>query len=655
MDKKIAKILVGLPLEGPFDYRIPAKVARDIQIGCRVWVQFGFRKLVGYVVGFSSSSKFKKVKPVISLIDCQPVLGTDMLKLTKDFAEYYCCTWSEAIEASLPEGLRKGRAVSALIKDIETAPNKNQFSGIIIHDFFQYKYWDLIIERIKDVLKENRNILFLVPDAATLKNREELIRKSFPVNPVRNKFSNGADGGFKPPSVLSGNDHRFKSVAFSNGVNITVLERKKGVKAQLEEWQKIKNGQADIVLGTRSAIFAPLTNLGLIIVEDEDNSAYKQEQGPFYHAREVAIMRSRQERIQLILTSQTPSLEAMHLIKSLKFKLIKLEPETALSKTQIVDLSRYHRKKDRAAIFSLPLLDSLQQAVNKDEKVILFINRKGFSTFLHCKKCGFSLKCPRCNVGLTFHYDQHKLVCRYCQYKTEPIELCPQCNSDYIRYFGMGTERIESEVHRLFPQKKILRLDSEKKIRPDNFDILIATQMIFKSPESIRADLVAALQIDTALNRLDFRAAEKTFSFLVRLLKTAKQRFIIQTHNAEHYAIQAARQADFASFYKQEMKFRRSLGFPPFCHFVSVGLRGRSEDRVKAIAILFAESLMKYKPKAVFIFESQPDIPAKLRGNYRWHILLKGKNIKAINQLIRKGIKKIKKKSGIIISVNVDA
>jgi len=616
MDKKIAKILVGLPLEGPFDYKIPPKIAKDIQIGCRVWVQFGFRKLVGYVVDFSPASKFKKIRPIISLVDRQPVLSQNMLRFTKDFAEYYCCTWSEAIETSLPVGIRKGRAVS-LNKNAETALPSAQFNACLIHDFLKEKYWELIAERIKNTLKEKSSVLFLVPDAITLKNTEELIRRSF-------------------------------------NCRFTVLDRKKGAKVQLLEWQKIKNGEIDIVLGTRSAVFAPLVNLGLIIVEDEDSSIYKQEQGPFYHGREAAIMRCRLEKIPLVLTSQTPSLEAVHLIQSSKFKLIRPESKTVLPKAQIVDLSLYRRKKDRLAIFSLPLLDILQQTLGKAGKTILFINRKGFSTAMRCKKCGFSLKCPRCNVSLTFHYDQHKLICRYCHYKTEPVELCPQCNSDYIRYFGMGTEKIESEAHRIFPTKKIMRLDSEKKNIPANFDLLIATQKILNIPAPPMAEVVAVLQIDATLNRLDFRAAEKTFFLLVSLLKLAKDKLVIQTHNREHYAIQTASNADFDSFYKKELRLRRSLGFPPFSHFVSIGLRGRSEEKVKIAANSLSEVLNKLKSKSIEIFETQPDIPAKLRGNFRCCILLKGRKIAELNRLIKKGIKDFKKKSGIIISVNVD-
>lgn len=617
MDKKIAKILVGLPLEGPFDYRVSTEIKKDIRIGCRVWVQFGFRKMVGYVVGFSDVSRFKEIKPVLFLIDQVPVLDKNMLKLTRDFAEYYCCSWAEAIETSLPEAIRKGRAVSLIGKNRETAKN-NQFPATLIHDFYQDRYWDLLCAEIGNTLKEGKGVLYLVPEKTYLQRKRELLKQLFPDSQT------------------------------------AVLDKGKGIREKLEEWRKIKDGEVDIVLGTRSAVFTPLPHLGLIIVEEEDHPAYKQEQGPFYHCREVAMMRSRQEKLRLILTSRTPSLEAVYLTKSKGFELIRPATKTILPRAQIIDLQHYPRRKDTSSVISLPLQDSLQQATAKGERAILFINRKGFSTFLRCKKCGFSLKCPRCNVGLTYHYDKNKLVCRYCHFRTEPLEMCPQCNSDYIRYLGVGTERIESEAHRLFPQAKILRLDSDRKIKPDNFSILIATQIILKEPLSVSADLVAALQIDTALNRLDFRAAEKTFSILVRLLSLAKQKFIIQTHNPQHYSIQAAASADFEMFYKQELKVRRSLGFPPFRHFISVMLRGKSEERVKSAAVYLAEILNKTKPKSIDLFEAQPDIPAKLRGNYRWCILLKGRNVKSLNHLIRSGIKKFKKKSGIIISVNVD-
>jgi len=618
MNKKIAKILVGLPLEGPFDYRIPSRMNRYIQVGCRVWVQFGFRKVVGYIIGFSEQSKFRHLKPILSFIDRQPILDNDMLKLTKEFAEYYFCSWAEAIETSLPEAVRKGRVISHISKNIETAHTKSKFQGYLVHDFYLDKVRDILQGHIEGSLKKKKSIIFLVPESGYLKGRLDWMQKTF-------------------------------------SARIAAWDRKKGVKIQTDEWERIKNGAVDIVLGTRSAIFAPLANLGLIIMEEEDNPAYKQEQGPFYHAREVAIMRSRQKGLQLILTSPTPSLEAIQLTKTAGFKLIRPEFKNLLPRTQLIDLSLYPRRRDRPSAFSLPLMEALQQTISNNGRAIIFINRKGFSTFLRCKKCGFSLKCPRCNVSLTFHYDKNKLICRYCQYRTEPLDLCPQCESDYIRYSGAGTEKIESEIHRLFPQKKILRLDSEKNIKPDNFDILIATQIILKESASLSADLVAVLQVDNSLNRLDFRAAEKTFAILARLLKLAKQRLIIQTHNREHYAIKSAVTADFDSFYKEELKFRRGLGFPPFRHFVLIGLRGKSEERVKASAITLAKDLEKYKSRVVEIFEPQPDIPAKLRGNYRWCVLLKAKKIEDIHRLIQKTRREFKKKSGIIISINVDA
>jgi len=628
MGNKIAKVVVGLPLEGPFDYLVPRKISKDIQVGCRVWVQFGFRRLVGYVVGFSASSKFKKLRPVISLIDEQPVLSEGMLRFAREFAKYYFCSWAEAIEAMLPLGIRKGKE-AAINKDLNASKEKGKFQGYLVHNFYPVrksnlsngvypdKYQEVISGYIRDSLKKEKGVLFLVPEESYLKTKGEWLKENFKVR-------------------------------------ISVRDRKKAEKSQTEEWCRIRNGEVAIVLGTRSAVFAPMPRLGLVIVEEEDHSAYKQEQGPFYNTRDVALMRCQNEGAELVLTSPTPSLEAIYFTKAKGFKLIKVMTSNTLPQVQTVDLTHYQRRKERSNIFSYPLQDGLTQAVSNKEKVILFINRKGFSVFMRCKKCGFSLKCPRCNVGLTFHYDKNKLTCRYCNYKTEPLELCPQCDADYIRYLGAGDEKVESEVHRLFPQKKIFRIDSEKKARPGDFDILIATQAILKEPSAFSADLVAALQIDQMLNRLDFRSAEKTFAILLRLLRITRKKLILQTHNPQHYSIQAAAKADFEKFYKQELKFRRGLNFPPFCHFVAVGLRGKTEERVKTAALSVSEALNKIKPKSIEIFEAQPDMPAKLRGNYRWSILLKGKNIKAVNKLIRKAIKGCQRKSGIIISVNVD-
>lgn len=611
----IAKVIVGLPLDTAFDYSVPKRLEGEIVVGSRVWVNFGFRRMVGYVVAISQRSKIRKLKPVIALIDKQPILDKSFFELARQCAQYYCCSWGQAVEAGLPQAIRMGRPVG-LSSILPPVGLPEKFSATLIHYLDERSYWDEICRRIGERLALRQNILYLLPHREYLRYRLQ--------------------------SLTS----HFKAAC-------AVWDSAAGDKKQLKEWERIKNGEAKIVLGARSAVFAPLPNPGLLILEEEDSSLYKQEQGPFYHAREVALMRAKIQGLELILSSRTPSLEAMQLIKTQKFSFKRIPANRVLPKTQVINPSNY-RLQDRRSLFSLPLQEILSRALAQNKRVILFINRKGFSTATRCPSCGFSQKCPRCDINLTYHYDRNKLVCRYCNFSAEPVELCPQCQSGYLRYSGAGAEKLESEAHRIFPQAKILRWESGKKAPSADFNLLIATQIILSRPDCVEAEVVAVLQVDSLLNRMDFRAGEKTFAVLTRLMALAKEQVVLQSHNEEHYSLRLALQNDFDKFYQQEMQLRRALGFPPFKHFVAVQIRGKSEARVREAGEDLFKNFCRSRPKSVKVFPSQPDTPAKLRGNFRGLILLKGKDLKKINGIIRKSLKAAGRKSGIIISVNVD-
>ncbi len=618
MSKRIAKVVVGLPIDYSFDYLIPEKFIGKVKVGCRVWVPFTNKKLVGYVIDLVEESRFKKIKSIISLIDDEPILGKIDLRFLKDFSEYYCCSLSEAIETSLPPVL-KGGAALALKRNSGNKKERNISQVLLIHDIAD-KRWEIFCKRIQNCLNLDGGVIFLVPEISCIAPALKKFKEYFPQE------------------------------------DISVFNRQQKKSLQIIEWQKAKDGNSKIVIGTRSAIFAHLKSLELIIIDEEDSSSYKQEQMPFYHARDVALMRLRATNASLILASATPSLEAYQLVKKNKFEFITSDDSRKKSEVSVIDMTRFsyeHRRKN--TILSFPLEDSIRRVLSENGKVILFINRKGFSNVVRCRKCKFTLKCKRCNVSLTYHFDKKKLICRFCNYKIDPPELCPECRESYMRYSGMGTEKLESEISRLFPDKKILRIDRETGVKNDKFDILIATQIILKSYSLVSADLVGVVGIDYSLNRMDFRAAEKTFSLLVKLSLLANRKTIVQTYNSSHYSVFSAAQRDFPNFYKQELSMRRSLGFPPFGHFISLMLRGKTLDSVKNLSFFLFENLNKAnKTKGMEISEPAPDIPDKLRGSFRWHILLKGKGVKKINSLIKKCLNKLKKKSGIIISINVD-
>lgn len=615
MKNRVAQVVVGLPVEGPFDYLIPSSRQDKLAVGSRVFVPFGKRKLVGFVVGLKPKSSYPRLKTIFSVIDNIPVISSNILKLAKVISQDYGCSWGEAIEITLPMLLRKGRKIDFLLSENSESIPIETPEHILAHDPTCQKRWPLIIENIKKSLGRDQGVIVLVPEIVLI------------------------------ASILE----RLKSEIAED---IVVLDKKLTAKKELEEWGKIKEGKARLVVGARSAVFAPVKNLGLIVILEEDHPAFKQEQSPYYHTRDVSFFRSTIDRCRVLCISTVPSAEIWHLASKKKMQLISFEAQQGAS-VQLVDMSDYQWKK--SSMLSFPLRDSMQKTLETGGKAILFLNRKGFSTRTRCSQCGYTLQCKRCDSNLVYLYHQKKMVCRHCPYTMLPPTLCPQCRGSYLRYTGMGTEKLESEVARLFPQARVARYDREIHTAPENFQILIATQAVLHLQEKLRVDLIGILQVDSELNRYDFRSAQRTLSLLTQLKNLSRGKLIIQTILPENYCLKAAVKGNFRKFYREEIKFRRQTGFPPFQNLLAVFLRAVKEDVAYNGAQEFYQQIQaNNKGKAVEISEPQSDVVPKLRDKYRFTIMLKGQSKKAMLSLIRKALKSFKKKSGMIIGINVD-
>jgi primosomal protein N' (replication factor Y) len=620
MKRRIAQVVFNLPIKTRFDYLVPEKFATKIDIGSRVLAPFANIKKIGYVELLKEKSKFRKLRSIISLIDAQPIIEKEFIELLRIVSNYYCCSLGEMIETSLPASVKKSKRISIIKpKDLPTKDIKGTFQVSVLYDLDKQRKWKIYFRKIKNVIYESKSVIFLVPE----------------INYIKNIYD------------------KFKDI-FKN--NIAILHGKQSRQKALQEWIRIKEGRANIVIGVISAIFAPVRNLGLIIIEDEDSYTYKQNQSPHYHAREVALIRAKKAKASVILSSQTISVESYLEVKRKKYKLIKFGKKNRMRpEIQILDM-KYERlrHKKKNLILSALLEKEIYTTLSLGGKIMLFLNRKGFSTYIYCRSCGYTLKCPRCNVSLTYHYERKFLRCRFCNHRTEVISICPNCQASYMRYFGSGTEKLESEMHRLFPQAKIKRWDEISKISKLDYDILISTQIGLRQ-ENISVDLLGVLRPELSLNRIDFRAAEKTFSLLYRLSKLTKTKMIIQTNNPDHYSIQSIYKDNPNYFYKQELEYRKELDFPPFKHLVQIILRGKRQQRVKSVSkSLFEELKLLNKKKDIEIFEPIPSIPSKLRGNFYWNILLKASSVKNICFLIREPVLKYKNKSGVITTVNVD-
>jgi len=613
-----AKIQLGLPLEGPFDYLVPEELKNEIAVGARVEVPFArVRKTVGYVVGLSKKSSVKRVRPISRIIDSTPILDNNMLEFTKQMSRYYCCSWGQVIDASLPGPLRSGRSLrNDFTPTSGTAVSDTGRHGItLIHDPKGEKKWLLYVEKIKNTLSGGKSAILLLPDISEAQKAMNLLT----------------------PGI---------------GVKVFLLNREE--KEEWLIWQEIKATDTCLVIGTRSSIFAPVNKLGLIIVDEEQDQTYKQEQVPHYHCREAAILRCVIYGADLCLGSTSPSLEAMSLVKNHKAQYIVFPLEGPFPEIKIIGSGYGYKTYKEKSIFSRPLADAIFSTLANSGKILLFLNRKGFSTMTFCHNCGKVLKCPRCNVNLVYYYKENKLHCHFCSFSMDAPLICPSCNSGYIRYSGIGTEKIESETSRMFPSAKIKVVENSMEIKNiQDVDIVISTQAIIRQIEH-KFDLVGVLSIDNSLNRVDFRASEKTFFILAGLYRITSAKMVIQTRLGNHHCFKGLDHPSRASFYEEEMRQRKQLDFPPYTHFALVRIRGINEDRVKDAANqVSAELKVRSEKKPIKIVSVCASQPPKKRGKFYWQVMLRAGDPMKISNFLKNTLKDFSY-SGIIITVDID-
>jgi primosomal protein N' (replication factor Y) len=609
-----AKIVPGLAVSGPFDYIVPDELAQKISVGCRVKVNFSNRIITGYVVGLARRSKITNLKNILDLIDTIPVLDKRMLGLTRELSNYYVCSWGEAIETALPEGIRKGKPV--YIKDsVKNTGPVIYTTAMLLHDLDGRVRWEIYLTQIKAALENRQSAVIILPDIEAVFRTEKIIEEQL-------------------------------------GCNHVLLYRKQP--KEIETWEKIKDGHIELVIGTRSAVFAPLANLGLIIIDEEHNPVYKQDQVPHYHAREVALMRSKIEGIKIILGSASPTLESILSArkKQIDYRLlprIKKLPEIKILKMRNLPVLD---KKNRL-ILSRYLSDDILATITSKGKVLMFINRRGFATFTYCHSCGKALACPRCNINLVFHFEGRLLVCHRCNFTMPLPDICPNCNAGYIKYSGLGTEKVESELARIFPQARIKIVKSATQLDLKEADIFISTESIIGKID-YNFELIAVLSIDSSLSRIDFRAPEKAFFLLSGLSRLTENKIIIQTNLSHHYVFKAIENNQPEVFFDQELKQRKQLSLPPFTHTCLIKLRGKVESKVKDASLtLFNKLIEVNKNKSIKIIAHICGQPYRLRGNFYWLILLKGSSALKISKFLKIYLKDYRH-SGIIVTVDMD-
>lgn len=441
---------------------------------------------------------------------------------------------------------------------------------------------------------------------------------------------------------------------------ISVLHSKLSVGERHDSWERIETGEARIVIGARSAIFAPVQNLGIIIIDEEHDSSYKSEMSPRYNAKEVATEIARYSKIPLLLGSATPDIKTFYEAQNGKIELLRLTKranKSNLPNVQIVDLRQELANGNRTMI-SFKLHKLIEENLKNKKQTILFLNRRGFSTFIMCRDCGYVAKCKNCNISLTYHKKDGKLKCHYCGYEEPLITICPNCGSKKIRHFGSGTQKLELEINKMFPKASTIRMDIDtvtkknsheeilRKFNEEKIDILIGTQMIVKGHHFPDVTLVGVVSADGSLNIDDYRASERTFDLLVQVAGRAGREHlpgnvIIQTYNPDNYSVQYAKKQNYEEFYNVEIKLRKQLRYPPFCDIIMFGISGEQEEIVSKTANeLFTNLDKKIKEENISANLLKP-LPApidRIKNRFRWRIIMKtnisDKLIEIINECL---------------------
>ncbi|MBP9988464.1 MAG: primosomal protein N' [Ruminococcus sp.] len=445
------------------------------------------------------------------------------------------------------------------------------------------------------------------------------------------------------------------------GKNIAVFHSALSAGQRTDEWKRVKNGEVKIVIGTRSAVFAPLENIGMIIIDEEHEHTYKSEQTPRYNAKDVARFRCAYHKSVLVLASATPSVETFANAQSGRYTLNKLSKRfsnAVLPDVRIVDM--YTDALSNSTYFSQELAERIEQNLNDGKQSILLINRRGYNTFAACKACGYVFTCPSCSISMTYHHANNRLMCHYCGYSQPFSDICPECGSHEVRYSGAGTQKIEDELSNLFPQARVLRMDAdstmtrnshEKKLNSfadGEYDILLGTQMVAKGLDFENVTLVGVINADQQLNNDDFRSQERTFDLLTQVVGRAgrgkyKGTAVIQTFNPENEVIEIASRQDYEAFYKTEISMRKMLIYPPYCDICLIGFVGTNEAKVKAASEKFFDFIKEklkfdYKEQKIIALGPMSARISKISNKFRYRLILKCKNGKLFRKMIGEAI-----------------
>lgn len=726
---KVVELLIEYTnhsLDRPFSYVYFGN--KPVDKGYRVLVTFNKRTLVGYVLNVKESEKTKKeleeelgfkILEIIDVLDEKPLLDDDLLSLADALTEYYLSPKISVLQTMLPPSLKPARSSLGkpkiafdkyleVIDDNEEGLTAKQIEilrlikkekNVLKKEFKSQSVVDKLLDngRIKIVEVEKRRTK--IPEFKIEKPKTLTEDQSRVLNEIHSSLDSiflleGVTGSGKTEVYLALSEKVLSEgktvlmlvpeIALTPMMMEYFLKRFHGEVAILhsqltpaekyDEYRKIASGECKVVVGARSAIFAPLKNIGLIVLDEEHTESYKQDTAPFYHARDVAIMRSKMSGAKVVFGSATPSLESRARAEKGHYHLLFLTKrinEQKLPETIITNLLDYRNIDRTSSIFSLTLREEIKKVLERKEQAILLINRRGFSTSISCRKCGHVFKCPSCEIALTYHKEDNMLKCHHCNYVELMPTICPECQSNYFIKTGFGTERIAEEIHRLFPEAKTLRLDSDsakvrmkiqkivEDFRNKKADILIGTQMIAKGHDFKDVTLVGVVLADIGLSTPSFRSSERVFELITQAIGRSgrsdkKGKAIIQTYSPSHYAITMAARQNYELFYAYEMKMRKLQNYPPYCFLASMTISSKNEEKAVETAFQIVGQLKsKLLDKADILGPTSPFIPYE-NNVYKRVILIKYRNVSVVKKTLKQIIDTLKGKSQITLSVNID-
>ena len=733
-EQRVATVVFAEGAPGEFDYLIPAELDDQVCVGKRMRVPLGRgnRTTVGYCVGVESKKTSRKLKAIQSVLDRDALITPKMLQLTRWIADEYLCSFGKVLETVVPAAVR-GQAgtyvatflsvstkVAARLTQLKLPPKQFAIIQMLASSSApipQPKLLQrvgctsaplksLIGKGLVEVEKRRVARMDLEDESSGGEDEIELnddqrravnhVTKTLRESRFENIVLWGVTGSGKTevyirvirevisfgrqaivlvpeisltPQTVRRFRSRFNSVAVLHS-HLTPSERN-------WHWQRIARGEVQVVVGARSAVFAPTPNLGLIVLDEEHDNSFKQDSLPRYHARDVAIRRAETDNVPLILGSATPSLASWHATQTGKATLIEMPKrvlDLPLPSVSTIDLrTEFENRYTRGAI-SRPLVNAIKEALSGGGQVILLLNRRGFSTHIQCPACGGVVRCKECDIALTHHRENNNVICHYCDYQTMAPVRCPECAFEGIRYGGLGTQRLEAEVKSRFADATCLRMDSDtmkkrgshqealSKFREGEVQILLGTQMIAKGLDFPNVTLVGVINADTGLHLPDFRAAERTFQLVTQVAgRTGRGdrggHVMVQTFSPDHYAIACASKHDYAKFVEAESEIRIALNYPPFGSMVRIIFRGESEVRTQAFAEELVAEMNRFfeaKEADVRMLGPTPAPIAKLRSRFRFHVFMQSGDKSILQMAVRRAEDALKTPDGVQWLADVD-